>query len=343
MLNLYSLTKAELAQQLADWGFPAVHAGTVWANLYRHCVASPAEFTGLPARLAARLQTEACLSVPQLARQTVADDGHTHKYLLQLADRGQIETVQMHIRGRSTACLSSQVGCALGCVFCATGQMGFDRNLTTAEIVSQALFVQRRLLPQGERLRNLVLMGMGEPLLNYDAVMTALDIVCDQGGLSISPKRVTISTVGVVPGIVRLADQRRGYSLAVSLHASTPAERLRLIPAARTWPLDALIDACRYYVRQTEQKIFFEWTFIRGQNDSAEQAGELARLLQDLPAHVNLIPLNASPGYVGEPGELESLTRFQSLLRQQGIPSTVRQRRGTDIAAGCGQLAAETH
>lgn len=339
MVDLHSLTKPELARLLAEWGFREVHARGVWAYLYRRLARSPLEMSDLPPRL--RLKMESAAFVPEigLARQTVADQGATYKYLLELRDGRRVETVQMRHLQRTTACLSTQVGCAVGCVFCATGQMGFDRSLTAGEIVGQAVFVRRALGLSGERLRNLVLMGMGEPLLNYNAVMTALDILRDQGGFSISPKRVTLSTAGVIPGIIRLADERRPYSLAVSLHAATHAERVALVPAARAWPLPELMAACRYYAKQTEQKIFFEWTFIRDQNDSVDHARELALLLRDIPAHLNLIPLNTTAGYAGQPGELDSLTRFQQVLREHSIPSTVRQRRGLDIAAGCGQLA----
>lgn len=182
-------------------------------------------------------------------------------------------------------------------------------------------------------------MGMGEPLHNYDAVLKAVDIVRDPGGLAIAAKRITLSTVGVVPGIVRLADERRQVSLAVSLHAATQAERDALVPVARAWPLDDLLDACRYYARQLQRHIFFEWTLIAGTNDSPAQARDLARLLGDVPAHVNLIPLNPTAAYGGAPSELAAARDFQAELTAAGIPSTIRQRRGIAIAAGCGQLA----
>lgn len=182
-------------------------------------------------------------------------------------------------------------------------------------------------------------MGMGEPLLNYDGVMTALEILHDSAGFSLGAKQITISTVGVVSGIVRLADEQRPYSLAVSLHAASQPERLAMIPAARTWPLHELIEACRYYIGKLQRRILFEWTVIAGTNDSQEQARALADLLQGIPAHVNLIPLNPTAGYAAAPSRPESIARFQSILRDRLIPSTVRQRRGIDITAGCGQLA----
>jgi 23S rRNA (adenine2503-C2)-methyltransferase len=184
-------------------------------------------------------------------------------------------------------------------------------------------------------------MGMGEPLQNYDAVMQALDILCDPGGLAIGYKQVTLSTVGVAPGIYRLADERRPYSLAVSLHAATQDKRLAMLPVARVWSLDELMTACRHYTSRLNRKIFFEWTLIDGVNDSPEQAAALAELLQGIPAQVNLIPLNPTAGY--EPGAPRpaAVAAFQGILQDAGIPSTIRQRRGIDIAAGCGQLAGE--
>lgn len=344
MLDLHSSTRPQLSQLLASWGFAEAHARRLWSYLYSD-IAEPLEaMTDLPRKLLERLQAEAYLCRLSLDRETSADDGLTKQYLFGLHDREQIETVQMvYAKGESqrvTACLSSQVGCALGCVFCATGQLGFTRDLTAGEIVAQALFIARGCPAGHEGLSNLVLMGMGEPLLNYDAVLSAVDILHDPGSLAIGAKQITISTVGVIPGIVRLADEGQKYSLAVSLHAANQDERLRMIPAARPWPLDELMAACRYYTDKLQQKIFFEWTLIDRSNDSLNHARELAALLQGIPAQVNVIPLNPTYGFDGLPGQPESIERFRTILREQGIPSSVRQRRGIDIAAGCGQLAA---
>jgi 23S rRNA (adenine2503-C2)-methyltransferase len=235
--------------------------------------------------------------------------------------------------------------------------MGFERNLSTAEIVAQALYVQRRSRHLAERiapvakrrpgcaspksLRNIVLMGMGEPLQNYEPVMRAVDIFRDPAGLAIGGKQITLSTVGVAPAIVRMADEGRRCSLAVSLHAASQDERAAIVPAARAWPLDQLMEACRYYCHKLGRRIFFEWSLIAGRNDSAEQARALAHLIRCMPAQVNLIPLNPTPGFQGNSGSWAAVERFQTLLREQGLLVSVRRRRGIEIVAGCGQLAAE--
>jgi 23S rRNA (adenine2503-C2)-methyltransferase len=351
-LNLYDLTREELRQLLVRWGFPAVHAVRLWNYLYLELAPSFAAMPELPAKVLARLATAAHLGMPPVAFERDSTDGFTRKYLLELADGERIETVLMRFTGRATACISSQVGCAMGCVFCATGQMGYTRHLTAGEIVAQAVHVSRELRRHGppgdpqaagaprERLRNVVLMGMGEPLHNYDAVMHAIDILRDPSGLALAGERITVSTVGVVPGILRLAREQRSLHLAVSLHAATQEERAVLVPVARKWPLEELIAACRAYSEATGRRIFYEWTLIEGINDSSAHARAVGRLLRGMPAQVNLIPLNPTVGYAGTPARIEAAKRFQKILADEfQLPSTVRQRRGIDIAAGCGQLA----
>ena len=350
-MNLYDLTREELHALFARWGFAPVHAARLWNYLYLELAAS---FTAeampdLPEKIRRRLRAEATLGVLPVALETDSSDGFTRKYLLTLADEARIETVLMRFSGRVTACVSSQVGCAMGCVFCATGQMGYTRHLTPGEIVAQAVHVSRALRGAAchplddkppPRLRNVVLMGMGEPLHNYDAVMHAIDILRDPSGLAIAAERITLSTVGVVPGILRLAAERRPLHLAVSLHAATQAERAALVPAARKWPLDELMAACRTYSETLGRRIFYEWTLIDGQNDSPAHARAVGSLLRGLPAQVNLIPLNPTAGYGGEPTRSDAARAFQRVLIEEfDLPSTIRQRRGIDIAAGCGQLA----
>ncbi len=356
-LSLLGLTRAELGTQVEAWGFKPVHAGKIWRHLYLHGRTDWDAIYGLPEALRDKLQRDTTAALLPIARETHSSDGFTRKYLLGLADGHKIETVLMRYSGRVTACVSSQVGCAMGCVFCATGQMGYTRHLTTAEIVAQALHVDRILratAPESpalaetehdsphhrhERLRNIVLMGMGEPLHNYDAVIKATEILREPGGLALGAKKITLSTVGVVPGIIRLADERQPIYLAVSLHAATQEQRAAIVPAARKWKLDQLMDACRYYADKMRRRIFFEGTLIEGENDRAEDAHAVGRLLRDVPGQVNLIPLNPTSGYAGAPSDNTAAKRFQAVLAEYGLPSTVRQRRGIDIAAGCGQLA----
>lgn len=378
-LPVHGLTRLELGERLAAAGFSPVHAARLWSYLYWECAESWEAMEELPARVRAYCKNEYELAGLAVTAERFSSDGHTRKFLLGLADGRRVESVLMRFTGRATACLSSQVGCAMGCSFCATGHMGFQRHLTAAEIVGQALHLQR-LLRRGEaglvepartprggepssqagasagrrsanpaeldpaaaRLRNVVLMGMGEPLHNYEAVMRAIDILRDQSGFALASSRITLSTVGVVPGILRMAEERRPPHLAVSLHAATQEERERLVPVARRWPLDELIAACRTYCERLGRRIFFEWTLIEGKNDGEEQAHAVGRLLAGLPAQVNLIPLNPTEGYEGRPTGHAAARRFQQVLAGYSLPSTLRQRRGIDIAAGCGQLAAPT-
>lgn len=344
-IQLYDCSYAELAELLGTWGFRS-HAGRLWKYLYREHATSWATMPELPCRLRFRLDRDAELSPLVPVQAMTSHDGRTCKYLLQLGDGQRIETVSMQCLHRATACLSSQAGCALGCVFCATGQMGFARNLTAGEIIAQALYIARELHDSATaslardqaRLRNVVLMGMGEPLLNYDAVLRAINILREPAGLAIASKRITLSTVGVVPGIIRLADEGHLCSLAVSLHAATQDVRAALVPAAQKWPLDALMEACRYYCSRLDRKILFEWTIIEGQNDSADQALALIRLVKGIPAQINLIPLNATAGYPIGASQADKIDAFQAVLRSGGLPTTIRRRRGIEIAAGCGQL-----
>lgn len=332
------LTFAGLEAVLVRAGLPAVHARPLWRIFYRGNAAG-GEALPPPLRRWVEANEAAFPKAREQASEIASSDGLTQKFLLRMDDGQTVETVVMGFRGRFTACVSTQAGCAMGCVFCATGQMGFVRHLRPGEIVAQVLHAQRALQERGEvGLRNLVLMGMGEPLHNYDAVMTALEIISERGGLNLGPSRITISTVGVVPGILRLAEEKRPYSLAVSLHGATEAERAALVPVSRRWPLAELIDACRTYATTTGRRIFFEWTLIAGANDSPAQAQRLADLITGIDAHVNLIPLNPTAGFAGETSG--AAAEFQAVLRRSGIPSTVRQRRGIDVAAGCGQLRA---
>jgi 23S rRNA (adenine2503-C2)-methyltransferase len=342
---IHDLNFAALEGELAAAGLRPAHARALWRALHRdgaEDLAAREDFLPPLRRwIGARIGRDEGFSatLPPVYSETASSDGLTRKFLLSLADGQTVETVLMGYPGRYTACLSTQVGCAMGCVFCATGQMGFVRHLSAGEIVAQVLHCRRApLAAVSGGLRNLVLMGMGEPLHNYDAVMAALDIITDRRGINIGPARITISTVGVVPGILRMALEQRPYGLAVSLHGASEEERSALVPVSRRWPLAELIAACREYTCRTARRIFFEWTLIAGRNDSPSTAARLAALLQGIDAHINLIPLNPTGNYSGIAASSEAVHAFQRVLRDAGFPVTIRQRRGIDVAAGCGQL-----
>lgn len=347
--SLHDLTFDELRATLVAGGLRPIHSSALW-NALHHRAADEETIAGLDFSPPLQRWLDAYvgpgddrwqLDIPAIASHVPSGDGLTQKFLLRLQDGQEIETVIMGYPGRFTACVSTQAGCAMGCVFCATGQMGFVRHLRPGEIVGQVLHAQRVLRGAGERgLRNLVLMGMGEPLHNYDNVMKALGIISDTRGVNLGPSKISISTVGVVPGIRRMIDERSPYNLAVSLHGSTDEERAALIPANQRWPLAELITACRNYSETMDRKVFFAWTLIEGVNDTPQHAQRIADLLKGIRAHVNLIPLNETAGYAGRETAEVAADFFQAIIQESGIPCTIRQRRGIDVAAGCGQLKA---
>ncbi|GAB4416015.1 MAG: 23S rRNA (adenine(2503)-C(2))-methyltransferase RlmN [Anaerolineae bacterium] len=339
---IFDLSLDALTATLAEWGYPAYRARQVWEWVYQHKVDDFAAMTTLPQALREQLAGAFRLSGLSLVAEQRSSDGQTVKRLWQLPDGQMIESVLMaYDDDRRTACISTQAGCAMGCVFCATGQMGFARHLTAGEIVEQAVQFARVLEAEGERLSNVVLMGMGEPLHNYDATLEAIRRLNDPHGLNIGQRHITLSTVGLVPEILRFADEGLQVGLAISLHAATDEERSRLLPINRRWPLADLLEAVRAYIQRTGRRVTFEWALIAGENDTVEQAEALGRLLQGLKCHVNLIPLNPTGGYGGRPSDPQRVATFQAVLRAYHIGSTVRVRRGIDIQAGCGQLKAE--
>jgi 23S rRNA (adenine2503-C2)-methyltransferase len=322
-----------------------VHAGALWRALYHDLDEAPERRTDFSPPLRRWLERHWGqnwgLTRAESIERIESSDGNTRKLLVRMADGQEIETVVMGYPGRFTACLSSQAGCAMGCVFCATGQMGFVRNLTAGEILMQIFRAQQLLRQSGDRLRNLVLMGMGEPFANYDAVMQALDVAAHTPGWGIGPSHVSVSTVGVVPGIIRFADERRPQGLAVSLHAATDAERSALLPVNQRWPLADLVDALKYYCAKSGERVFIGWTLIEGRNDSLEHARRVTELLRGVNAHVNLIRLNVTRGFEGRSCGAAAAEAFKVSVRALGFPCTIRQYRGIDVDAGCGQLRAE--
>ena len=332
----YDWTRPQLADLLH--GQPGYRVDQVWQGLYDQGT-EPEEWTTLPKSLRA---TVGGLLPPalRLATESVSDAGDTVKWLWTLADGRQVETVLMRYPDRATVCVSSQAGCAMACSFCATGQAGFDRHLTTGEIVEQVVRARARAAADGQRLSNVVFMGMGEPFANYDRTWAAVERIHDDLGLG--ARHLTLSTVGVVPGIRRLAAAPLPVNLAVSLHVANDRERNELVPINRRYPLAELARACQEYVDATHRRLSFEWALIHEVNDTDRHARELADYARPLRAHVNLIPLNPTPGYAVRGTPPDRVRHFAERLRDLGVNATIRRTRGTDIDAACGQLRA-TH
>jgi 23S rRNA (adenine2503-C2)-methyltransferase len=328
----YELSRAELDDLLS--GEPAFCVRQVWDGLHLR-VQRPEEMTELPRSLRERLETALPLALREVSRQT-ADGGETTKWLWALADGSRVESVLMAYRDRVTVCVSTQAGCAMACQFCATGQAGFRRHLSSGEIVEQVVVAMREARPR--RLSNVVFMGMGEPLANYDRVWAA--VVRLHGDMGLSARHLTLSTVGLVPGIRRLSAETLPVNLAVSLHAANDVLRDELVPINRRYPLAVLSDACREYVERSGRRLSIEWALIDRINDSARDAAELAAFARPLRAHVNLIPLNPTPGYPVVGSSAGRVRDFRDELAALRVNATIRVTRGVEIDAACGQLAA---
>lgn len=336
---IYDLDLPEFRTVLDDWGEPKFRAGQIWHGLYKSLWNSPNEFTNLPKSLRGKLGEEFSFSHLQTVTTQNSTDGETQKTLFRLPDSRPIETVRMHYDRRRTLCISTQSGCAMGCVFCATGQMGYLRNLSSGEIIEQVLYFARQFAFTGEQVTNIVIMGMGEPLHNYDATLAAIDRLNHPDGMKLGARRFTISTVGLVPAIERFANEKRQVNLAVSLHAADDELRSSMLPINKRYPINDLISVVKKYTELTHRRVTFEWALIREVNDTPEQAQKLAALLRGMLVHVNVIPLNPTDGFRGRATTPERAKSFQSILEKQGIPCSIRIRRGIDIQAGCGQLA----
>ena len=342
LLNAYDLTPAQWQEQMALWGEPKFRAAQVWQGLYQQLWPSFHEFSNLSLPLRQKLAGQFQLNNLATSQVLKSEDGETVKTLFTLADGRAIEAVLMNYDQRRTLCISTQAGCAMGCVFCATGQMGFKRHLTSGEIVEQVLYYARQLKTQGERVTNIVIMGMGEPFHNYDATLAAIDRLNDPQGMNLGERRFTISTVGLVPMIRRFAAERRQINLAISLHAANDELRASLLPVDRKYPIADLISACKDYISTTNRRLTFEWALIHDVNDLPQHAQELGRLLHGMLCHVNVIPLNPTRKYAGKATTHQRALAFQAELEKLSIPCTIRLRRGIDIQAGCGQLAIDS-
>lgn len=333
--NLVGLDRDAMTRFFAALGEKPYRASQLLKWIHQQGVADFEAMSNLSKGLRRRLSEYSEIALPKIVLEQRSVDG-THKWLLQLACGNRIETVFIPEEGRGTLCISSQVGCALNCSFCSTARQGFNRNLSAAEIIGQ-LWMAKQALGENSPITNVVLMGMGEPLLNFDNVVAAMNLMMDDFAYGLSKRRVTLSTAGVVPAIDRLA-RVSDVSLAVSLHAANDAVRNELVPINRKYPIDELLQACKRYVDGARRKVTFEYVMLDGVNDSPAQAKALARLLSGVPGKVNLIPFNP---FVGAPYRCSSTTaidRFQEILRHAGLVTTRRKTRGDDIDAACGQL-----
>ncbi len=384
--SLLDLNKTQLAELLAQWGQPRYRADQVWEWLYRKYALTAREMSNLPKVLREQLEADAIVFPLQRVYEQRSADGHTVKWLMRLPDGLTVETVLMRYDRRRTVCISTQVGCAMGCVFCATGQGGLARNLSAGEIVAQVLFAARylaqapaadladegaeglsafsslgslspQLAPEfpaekgqpsaadRRRLTNVVVMGMGEPFANYERTWAALRTITDPEAFGLGARHITVSTVGLPQGIRKMAKEPLQVNLAVSLHAPNDALRAQLLPVNRRYPISEVMAAVREYVAATNRRVTFEYAMMAGINDSPDLAVELAAWLKPLRSpsggmmcHVNLIPLNPVAESPYQPSSPEAVATFQRILERNGVPATVRMRRGIDIDAGCGQL-----
>lgn len=358
--SVLDLSREELEAVVVEMGEAPYRGRQLWRGLYHEARESFDEMTSLARTLREKLKERFYISPLEKVMYLASRDGSTDKALFKLPDGELIETVLMryepdgHRKIRRTVCVSTQAGCALGCTFCATGQQGFKRQLTVGEIVSQVIYMERvaraedereieaGLRSKGERqgVTNVVFMGMGEPLANYENTLNAVRTLNDEQGLHIGARHVTISTVGLVPQILRLAGEDIQLNLAVSLHAPDNATRSETMPVNRRYPIEELIDACKKYIEKTNRRVFFEYVLLHGQNDSPEQAEALGKLLNGMLCHVNLIPVNPTTDGPFERPAREHRAAFQEKLREYSVPSTIRMEKGIDINAGCGQLRA---
>ena len=348
MPSLYDLSLPELEAHVESLGAPKYRARQVWEWAYRQFAASYDEMPNVPAALRRQLLETVPFPALDVVTELASDDGLTRKRLIRLHDGKLIEAVLMlydprsDSRGRATVCVSSQAGCAMGCIFCATGQAGFDRNLTAGEIIAQITGFAREQADAGRQpLTNVVFMGMGEPMANYRAVWRAIETLHDAGGMNMAARHITISTVGLIPGIRKLAEEALQVGLAVSLHAPDEALRERLIPTAHRYPLPDILQACRDYSTKTGRRVTFEYCLMDGVNDSPEQARALAVALEGMLCHVNLIPVNPTlDDSIRRPARTRTLA-FQRELSARGVACTVRVEKGIEISAACGQLRGE--
>jgi len=338
-VDLAGLDRAEIEALVESLGYPRFHARQIYRWIWKRNVTDIAGMTDLSRELRAALLKAAVVRTPVVARHEVSEDG-TQKFVLRLGDGRQIEAVFIPDTPAQTFCISTQVGCAMGCAFCLTGKMGLVRNLTAGEIAGQVRALAGA-LDMFTTPFNIVLMGMGEPLHNYEQTMKALRMLADEFGLALSPRRVTLSTVGLVPMLDKLAAEPLMPNLAISLHATTEEQRESIVPPTKKYSLHDVLDACRRFPLSKRSRITFEYVMLRGVNDTPDDARRLAGLLRGIKGKVNLIPLNAAPGIPFERPSDERVDHFAAILADKGVLVSVRKSRGRDIRAACGQLMVE--
>ena len=345
MTDLYRLLPEEMEQLVIDMGYPRYRSDQILLPLYYKFPKDISEIKQLPKKMREELIAAGyTIGSAKEIHQVVSDDGDTTKLLLKLTNNSSVETVLMQydsskIGGhpRSTICVSTQIGCAMGCIFCATGQMGFETNLKAEHIVSQVIHFAELLQKRGEHVTNLVFMGMGEPMANYDEMIRAVRILTHDRGFGLGQRHITISTIGIRSGIEKLADENLQIGLAISLHAPNNELRKKLVPTAIPNSVEDIIESGRYYFKKTGRRVTFEYVLMAEINDSPEIAKELARLLKGNGSHVNLIPINPTAGDFKRPTE-KNIREFEQILSNAGVNCTIRVEKGTEISAACGQL-----
>ncbi len=338
MKNLKDYTISELEEILLNLGEPKFRAKQIFKWLYDGAE-SYDEMTNIPKSLKEKLADKYSVACLKIKQKFVSDIDETRRYLLELDDGNFIESVLMKYHHGYTICVSSQVGCAMGCAFCASTKGGKVRNLEVSEIIGQVMTVQKDL---GERISNIVMMGMGEPLDNFDNVMRFLEIVNHPLGMNIGHRHISLSTCGIVPKILELADKKLQITLSISLHASNDEKRSDIMPINRRYNIKELLSACRYYIEKTNRRISFEYTLINGVNDTIDEAEELLSLISGMLCHVNLIPVNAVEGTGFSASGKKATEAFRTHLEKGGVSATIRREMGADISAACGQLRANT-
>lgn len=339
MKNFFDLQFSELEALLESLSQPRFRAKQIWQAVYCNLVSSWLEITNLPSQLRETLQAEYSFSSFSLTEKINAFDGSSTKFLFELSDGNALEAVILRSDERITLCISTQSGCPVGCVFCATGKYGFYRNLTSGEIVEQVVALARLLKETGESVSNIVIMGMGEPMLNYDATLAAIRRFNDPRGLNIGARRITISTIGIPEKVRQFATENLQVNLAISLHAPNDPLRRELVPIAQKYMIASILSACREYVDSTHRRVTFEYVLIDGVNNLPQHARELSTLLKGLLCHVNLIGLNPTSHYSGRAPQKQAVRDFGKVLLNHHIPTSIRNSQGSDIQAACGQLA----